>query len=38
MRKETREFYKTFYHVQLSEAQLNEVLSTAMKKPAAKTR
>ncbi len=38
MRKETRDFYKTFYHVQLSEAQLNEILATAAKKPAGKTK
>jgi iron complex transport system substrate-binding protein len=36
MRKETRQFYKTFYHVELSEAQLDEILSTAVKKPAGK--
>ena len=36
MRKETRNFYQTFYHVQLSEAQLNQVLLTAVKKPAGK--
>lgn len=31
MRQETRRFYETFYHVRLSEAQLDELLSTAMK-------
>ena len=38
MRQETRRFYGTFYHVQLSEAQLDELLSTAMKTTAGKTR
>ncbi len=33
MRAETRHFYATFYHVQLSETQLNEILATAAKKP-----
>jgi iron complex transport system substrate-binding protein len=36
MRKETRHFYETFYHVQLSEAQLNEILATAVRNPAEK--
>jgi len=31
MRRETRRFYETFYHVRLSEAQLDELLSTAVK-------
>jgi iron complex transport system substrate-binding protein len=35
LRKETREFYKTFYHVQLSETQLDQILLTAVKKSAA---
>jgi iron complex transport system substrate-binding protein len=32
IRQEARHFYETFYHVQLSEAQLNEVLKTAVMK------
>ena len=38
MRQETRHFYQTFYHTQLSEAQLDQILSTAVKKPAGKTK
>jgi iron complex transport system substrate-binding protein len=38
MRQETRRFYETFYHVQLSDAQLDELLSTSMKTTAGKTR
>lgn len=38
IRQETRHFYETFYHVQLSEAQLNQVLITAVKKPAEKNK
>jgi iron complex transport system substrate-binding protein len=34
LRKETRNFYQTFYHVQLSDAELDQVLITAVKKPA----
>jgi iron complex transport system substrate-binding protein len=38
MRQETRRFYETFYHVQLSEAQLDELLSTAVRTTAGKSR
>ncbi|MGO9318605.1 MAG: ABC transporter substrate-binding protein [Terracidiphilus sp.] len=38
MRQETRRFYETFYHLRLSEAQLDELLSTAVKTPAGDTR
>jgi iron complex transport system substrate-binding protein len=38
MRQETRRFYETFYHVRLSEAQLDELLATAVKTSAGKTR
>jgi iron complex transport system substrate-binding protein len=38
MRAETRRFYQTFYHVQLSESQLNEILATAVKTPVGKTK
>jgi iron complex transport system substrate-binding protein len=38
MRQETRRFYESFYHVRLSEAQLDELLSTAVKLSAGKTR
>jgi iron complex transport system substrate-binding protein len=38
MRKETRRFYETFYHVRLSEAQLDELLATAVRAPAGKAR
>jgi iron complex transport system substrate-binding protein len=31
MRQETRRFYETFYHVRLTEAQLDELLATAVK-------
>ncbi len=37
MRNETRHFYQTFYQVQLSEAQLDEILATAIRKPAGRT-
>ncbi len=38
MRQETRKFYKTFYHVDLSEAQLNQILATAVKSPTEKAK
>jgi iron complex transport system substrate-binding protein len=38
MREETRRFYETFYHVRLSEAQLDELLATAVKSSAGTTR
>lgn len=38
MRQETRRFYETFYHVRLSEAQLDELLATAVKTSAGKSR
>jgi iron complex transport system substrate-binding protein len=38
MRQETRHFYETFYHVRLSETQLNEVLATAVKKTSGNAR
>jgi iron complex transport system substrate-binding protein len=38
MRQETRRFYETFYHVRLSEAQLDELLSTAVKTSAGDAR
>jgi len=38
MRQETRRFYETFYHVRLSEAQLDELLSTAVRTSAGKPR
>lgn len=37
MRSETRHFYATFYHVQLTDAQLNQILATAARKPGVKT-
>jgi iron complex transport system substrate-binding protein len=38
MRKETLHFYETFYHVRLSDAQLNELLATAVKASPGKAR
>jgi hypothetical protein len=38
MRQETRKFYKTFYHTDLSEGQLNQILATAVKSPAGKAK
>jgi iron complex transport system substrate-binding protein len=38
MRQETRRFYETFYHLRLSEAQLDELLSTAVKTSAGNSR
>ena len=38
MRAETRRFYQTFYHVQLSETQLNTILATAVKTSTANTK
>jgi iron complex transport system substrate-binding protein len=38
MRQETRHFYETFYHLRLSEAQLDELLSTAVKTSAGNSR
>jgi iron complex transport system substrate-binding protein len=38
MRQETKRFYETFYHVRLSEAQLDDLLSTAVKTSAGKSR
>jgi iron complex transport system substrate-binding protein len=38
MRQETRRFYEAFYHVRLSEAQLDNLLATAVKTPAKNTR
>jgi iron complex transport system substrate-binding protein len=38
MRQETRHFYESFYHVRLNEAQLDELLSTAVKTSAGKTK
>ena len=38
MRAETRHFYATFYHVQLSETQVNKLLSTAVKTTGSKTK
>ena len=38
MRQETRRFYETFYHVRLTEAQLDELLATAVKTPAGNPR
>lgn len=38
MRGETRRFYEMFYQVKLTEAQLDEILSTAVRKPAGKTK
>ncbi len=38
MRAETRRFYATFYHVQLSEAQLDRILATATPRAPAKAR
>ncbi|MGA3161985.1 MAG: ABC transporter substrate-binding protein [Terracidiphilus sp.] len=38
MRQETRRFYETFYHVRLSEAQLDDLLATAVRTSAGKTR
>lgn len=33
MRSETRHFYETFYHLKISEKQLDEILATAVRKP-----
>ena len=38
MRQETRRFYESFYHVRLSEAQLDELLATAVRTSAGNTR
>ena len=38
MRNETRHFYKTFYQIKLTDAQLDELLCTALRKPAGKTK
>jgi iron complex transport system substrate-binding protein len=38
VRQETRRFYETFYHVRLSEMQLDDLLATAVKTPAKNTR
>lgn len=38
MRNETRRFYETFYQVKLTDAQLDEMLATAVRKPAGKTK
>jgi iron complex transport system substrate-binding protein len=38
MREETRRFYETFYQVKVSDAQLNEILATAVRKPAERTK
>lgn len=38
MRAETRHFYETFYRVKLSDAQLDQLLGTALRKPAAKAK
>jgi len=38
IRNETRHFYQTFYQLQLSDAQLDEILATAVSKPAGKAR
>jgi len=38
MRDETRRLYKVFYQLELTDAQLDEILATALRKPAGKTR
>jgi hypothetical protein len=38
MREETRRFYETFYQVKVSDAQLNEILATAVRKPSERTK
>jgi iron complex transport system substrate-binding protein len=38
IRQETRRFYETFYHVRLTETQLDELLATAVKTPAGNPR
>jgi iron complex transport system substrate-binding protein len=38
MRQETRRFYESFYHVRLSEAQLDDLLATAVKTSDGKSR
>jgi len=38
MRQETRRFYETFYHVQLTESQIDDLLATAVKTTGGKTR
>ena len=38
MREETRLFYQTFYQVRVSDAHLNEILATAVRKPAERTK
>jgi len=38
MRSETRRFYETFYHLKLSDSQLDALLGTAVRKPAHKAR
>ena len=38
MRNETRRFYKLFYQLDLTDAQLDQLLSTAVRRPGGKTR
>lgn len=38
MREETRHFYETFYHLKVTEAQLDEILAAAVRKPAGVTK
>jgi iron complex transport system substrate-binding protein len=38
MRNETRHFYEKFYHIKVTEAQLDEILATAVRKPAGKSK
>jgi iron complex transport system substrate-binding protein len=38
MRQETLRFYETFYHIRLSESQLDKLLANAVKAPAEKTK
>ncbi len=38
MRNETRHFYETFYHIKLTDGQLDELLGTALRKPAGATK
>jgi hypothetical protein len=38
MRAEAQHFYETFYQVKLTDAQLDEILATAVRKPAGRTK
>ena len=38
MRNETRHFYEKFYHIKVTDEQLDEILATAVRKPAGKSK